>query len=174
MLCAGTLRRSIFCAQACRGLIGNSTNLIFCLSGDWDGRFESQGGSWRLRQALRASGEFGVAPWLLGDHGAPVGSRGLWISGDGYRGYGRLWHLHICRALIGCNPESYGHQRTALFWINLLVGMVLLCLATAPVPVAHEPRLFLITVAIGTGFFCSLRRGCSIRRFFNASCGTST
>ena len=50
-------------------------------------------------------------------------------------------------------------QISTLFWINILVGMVLvlLCLATAPVLVAfyHEPRLFWVTVAIGTGFLFS-------------------
>ena len=50
-------------------------------------------------------------------------------------------------------------QISTLFWINILVGMVLilLCSATAPVLVAfyHEPRLFWVTVAIGTGFLFS-------------------
>ena len=50
-------------------------------------------------------------------------------------------------------------QISTLFWVNLLVGMILslLCLATAPVLVAfyHEPRLFWVAVAIGTGFLFS-------------------
>jgi PST family polysaccharide transporter len=50
-------------------------------------------------------------------------------------------------------------QISTLFWINILVGMMLclLSLATAPVLVAfyHEPRLFWVTVAIGTGFLFS-------------------
>ena len=54
-------------------------------------------------------------------------------------------------------------QISTLFWINILVGMVLvlLCLATAPVLVAfyHEPRLFWVTVAIGSGVSCSTAAG---------------
>jgi PST family polysaccharide transporter len=50
-------------------------------------------------------------------------------------------------------------QISTLFWINILVGVVLLllCSATAPVLVAfyNEPRLFWVTVAIGTGFLFS-------------------
>ena len=69
-------------------------------------------------------------------------------------------------------------QISTLFWINILVGMVLclLCLATAPVLVSfyHEPRLFWVTVAMGTGFLFICGRGCSILRCFNANCATST
>ena len=47
-------------------------------------------------------------------------------------------------------------QISALFWINMTVGLLLgfLCLAAAPVIVAfyHEPRLFWVTVAMGAGF----------------------
>jgi O-antigen/teichoic acid export membrane protein len=48
-------------------------------------------------------------------------------------------------------------QISALFWINMLVGVVLslLSVALAPALVAfyHEPRLFWVTVALGLGFF---------------------
>jgi PST family polysaccharide transporter len=47
-------------------------------------------------------------------------------------------------------------QISALFWVNVLVGVLLslLCLATAPVLVKfyNEPRLFWITVAVSAGF----------------------
>jgi PST family polysaccharide transporter len=47
-------------------------------------------------------------------------------------------------------------QISALFWINLLVGVVLgaLCVATAPILVRfyHEPRLFWVTIVLGSGF----------------------
>jgi PST family polysaccharide transporter len=50
-------------------------------------------------------------------------------------------------------------QISTLFWINILVGtaLCLLCLATAPVLVSfyHEPRLFWVTVAIGSGLLFS-------------------
>lgn len=47
-------------------------------------------------------------------------------------------------------------QVSTLFWINLLVGVVLglLCIVTAPILVRfyHEPRLFWVTIALGSGF----------------------
>ena len=47
-------------------------------------------------------------------------------------------------------------QVSALFWVNILVGVLLslLCLATAPVLVKfyNEPRLFWITIAVSAGF----------------------
>jgi O-antigen/teichoic acid export membrane protein len=47
-------------------------------------------------------------------------------------------------------------QISTIFWINILVGAVLgfVALAAAPLLVAfyHEPRLFWVTVALGTGF----------------------
>jgi len=47
-------------------------------------------------------------------------------------------------------------QVSALFWVNILVGVLLslLCLATAPALVKfyNEPRLFWITVAVSAGF----------------------
>jgi O-antigen/teichoic acid export membrane protein len=53
------------------------------------------------------------------------------------------------------------HQLSALFWINVLVGvaLTLLCMATAPFVVTfyHEPRLFWVTMAMSIGFlFTSL------------------
>jgi O-antigen/teichoic acid export membrane protein len=47
-------------------------------------------------------------------------------------------------------------QMSTLFWINILFGVMLGLLATAMAPVAvvfyHEPRLFWVTTALGTGF----------------------
>jgi len=47
-------------------------------------------------------------------------------------------------------------QISTLFWINILVGVVLGLLTTAMAPVAvvyyHEPRLFWVTIALGTAF----------------------
>lgn len=47
-------------------------------------------------------------------------------------------------------------QISTLFWINILVGVLLGCLmmAVAPVAVAfyHEPRLFWVTIALGSSF----------------------
>jgi len=47
-------------------------------------------------------------------------------------------------------------QISTLFWINMGIGLLLaaLCAASAPALVSfyHEPRLFWVTVAIGTGF----------------------
>jgi O-antigen/teichoic acid export membrane protein len=47
-------------------------------------------------------------------------------------------------------------QMSTLFWINILFGVVLGLLATAMAPVAvvfyHEPRLFWVTIALGTAF----------------------
>ena len=47
-------------------------------------------------------------------------------------------------------------QISTLFWINILVGVMLFCVCVfiAPFIVAfyHEPRLFWVTVAMGTGF----------------------
>ena len=48
-------------------------------------------------------------------------------------------------------------QISTLFWINVIVGLVLslLCLLIAPLVVAfyNQPRLFWVTVVMGTGFF---------------------
>lgn len=48
-------------------------------------------------------------------------------------------------------------QVSALFWLNLALGAILwlLCLAMAPVLAVfyHEPRLVLVTAALGAGFF---------------------
>lgn len=50
-------------------------------------------------------------------------------------------------------------QISTLFWINVLVGVMLsiLCVLIAPLIVAfyHEPRLFWVTVAMGSGFMFS-------------------
>jgi hypothetical protein len=66
-------------------------NLIFCLSGDWDGRFEAKavrGGFAKLcgqaaNLALRL-GFLAIMARLL-----------LWISGHGYRGYGSLEPIYL-------------------------------------------------------------------------------
>ena len=53
-------------------------------------------------------------------------------------------------------PVISYEQLSALFWINLLVGVILafLCILTAPILVKfyHEPRLFWVTVAVAAGF----------------------
>jgi O-antigen/teichoic acid export membrane protein len=53
-------------------------------------------------------------------------------------------------------PTISRAQISTLFWINLVVGAILaaLCVAAAPLLTAfyHEPRLFWVTVATGTGF----------------------
>ncbi len=47
-------------------------------------------------------------------------------------------------------------QISALFWINVLVGVILMFLSIAAAPFLaafyHEPRLFWVTVILGTGF----------------------
>jgi O-antigen/teichoic acid export membrane protein len=50
-------------------------------------------------------------------------------------------------------------QKSTLFWINMLIGVILslLCLLTAPILVRfyNEPRLFWVTIALSSGFVFS-------------------
>ena len=108
-----------------------------------------------------------------------TGSRGLRISGDGYRRNG-IYEIFTSAGLSLATIQKAtvtNEQISTLFWINILVGIVLglLCLATAPVLVAfyHEPRLFWVTVAMGAGFlvlrgggaaFCASSTPVAVRR----------
>src|SRR5262245_52163841 len=53
------------------------------------------------------------------------------------------------------SAEITSEQLSALFWVNIVIGiaLTLLCMATAPVVVLfyNEPRLFWVTVAMSTG-----------------------
>jgi len=48
------------------------------------------------------------------------------------------------------------NQHSTLFWINLLVGALLMCIAVAAAPIIaalyREPRLFWVTIVLATGF----------------------
>jgi O-antigen/teichoic acid export membrane protein len=69
--------------------------------------------------------------------------------------YGLFTSAGLSIATIQRPVISY-EQLSALFWINLLVGVILAfaCILTAPVLVKFydEPRLFWVTVVVGAGF----------------------
>lgn len=69
--------------------------------------------------------------------------------------YGLFTSAGLSTATIQRPVISY-EQLSALFWVNLLVGVILAfaCILTAPVLVKFydEPRLFWVTVAVAAGF----------------------
>jgi O-antigen/teichoic acid export membrane protein len=109
-------------------------------------------------KSLRPRGQFSVAnrlPYIVGP--AP-GSERLRIGGYGHSFH---WVLGLFRD-FGLSAAAVQRrviteeQISALFWINILVGVLLglLALAMAPAIAAfyHDPQLFWVTAVLATGF----------------------
>jgi O-antigen/teichoic acid export membrane protein len=110
------------------------------------------------RKSLRPRGQFSVANRLLYIVGPAPGSERLRISGYDHSFH---WVLGLFRD-FGLSAAAVQRrviteeQISALFWINILVGVLLGLLALAMAPAVagsyHDPQLFWVTAILATGF----------------------